>query len=159
MVSLDKDAARQFGRELVTFGPDVVTMLRRVVADDRVPRSAKVEAAGALAYLVSPRGRVMNLIPVVGQLDDVAIVAFAFRRLVVGAGEQVLREHWRGSDRSFQLLLGATSALATPRGFIRKAALVRSLASSARERVTGSGNPKTPRIVEGEVVSGSQKRR
>ncbi|MGF7238067.1 MAG: YkvA family protein [Frankia sp.] len=158
-VSLDKDGAKDLAREVASFLPDLVTMLRRVVADPRVPRQAKLEASGALAYLVSPRNRITNLIPVVGQLDDIAIVAFAFRRLVLGAGEPVLREHWRGSDRSFQVLLGATSALASPRGLLRKVAMVRSMAAHARQaaharhlggRQTG---PVGPRIVEGEVVS------
>src|SRR6185369_157646 len=116
MVSLDKDAVRTFGREVATFLPDLALMLRGVVADPRVPQSAKVEAGAALAYLVSPRNRLTNVIPVIGQLDDVAVVAFAFRRLVVGAGEPILREHWRGSDRAFHALIGASSALASPAG-------------------------------------------
>ncbi|WP_261571334.1 YkvA family protein, partial [Frankia gtarii] len=139
MVMLDKDAVRQVGREITTFLPDLVIMLRRVVADPRVPQSAKVEAAAALAYLVSPRNRLTNMIPVVGQLDDVAIVAFAFRRLVVGAGEPILREHWRGSDRGFQVLIGASSALASPAGALRKAKVARSLVAAGIDRVRGGG--------------------
>jgi uncharacterized membrane protein YkvA (DUF1232 family) len=167
-VSLDKNGAKELARDVASFVPDLVTMLRRVVADPRVPRQAKLEASGALAYLVSPRNRITNLIPVVGQLDDVAIVAFAFRRLVVGAGEPVLREHWRGSDRTFQLLLGATSALATPRGLIRKLAMVRSMASSARDLASGHGHGHGSdggapgddhRIVEGEVIGDTRKPR
>ncbi len=155
-VSLDKNGAKDLARDVATFLPDLVLMLRRVVADPRVPRQAKLEASGALAYLVSPRNRITNMLPVVGQLDDVAIVAFAFRRLVVGAGEPVLREHWRGSDRSFQLLLGATSALASPRGLMRKVAMVRSLATHARDLGGHRAAPAGPRIVEGEVVSNGQ---
>ncbi|EIV95837.1 YkvA family protein [Frankia sp. QA3] len=139
MVTLDKNAVRQFGREVTMFLPDLVVMLRRVVADPRVPQSAKVEAAAALAYLVSPRNRLTNMIPVVGQLDDVAIIAFAFRRLVVGAGEPILREHWRGSERGFQVLIGASSALASPAGAVRKAKVARSLVAAGIDRVRGGG--------------------
>ncbi|CAJ64541.1 MULTISPECIES: YkvA family protein [Frankia] len=163
MVTLDKDAVRQFGREITMFLPDLVIMLRRVVADPRVPQSAKVEAAAALAYLVSPRNRLTNMIPVVGQLDDVAIVAFAFRRLVVGAGEPILREHWRGSDRGFQVLIGASSALASPAGALRKAKVARSLVAAGIDRVRGGGGGggagggghtagDPGRVVDGEVV-------
>jgi len=170
MVTLDREALRAFGREITMFLPDLVLMLRRVVADPRVPHSAKVEAAGALAYLVSPKNRITNMIPVVGQLDDVAIVAFAFRRLVVGAGEPILREHWRGSDRGFQVLIGASSALASPAGAIRRAKLARSIVAAGIDRVRGgapggagsgggrrgsrdgsvAGDP--DRIVDGEVL-------
>ncbi|WP_131770980.1 YkvA family protein [Candidatus Protofrankia californiensis] len=158
MIPLDKDAAREVGREIVTFVPDFVVMLRRVLADPRVSQSAKLEAAGALAYLVSPKNRLTNLIPVVGQLDDVAIVAFAFRRLEIGAGEAVLREHWRGSDRAFQIMLGASSALSSPRGVIRKVKLAKTIAESTIDRINASrrhpaAGADPHRVVEGEVVN------
>jgi uncharacterized membrane protein YkvA (DUF1232 family) len=169
MVSLDKDAVRTFGREVATFLPDLVLMLRRVVADPRVPQQAKLEAGAALAYLVSPRNRITNVIPVIGQLDDVAVVAFAFRRLVVGAGEPILREHWRGSDRAFHALIGASSALASPAGALRKAKLATTLAGAAFGRMGGLGGRvgglggrvgglggrfgHSDRIVDGEVVA------
>ncbi|WP_018640731.1 YkvA family protein [Parafrankia elaeagni] len=163
MAMVDKDALREFGREVTTFLPDLVIMLRRVVADPRVPQSAKLEAGAALAYLVSPRNRLTNFIPVIGQLDDVAVVAFAFRRLVVGAGEPILREHWRGSDRSFHALIGASSALASPAGMLRRAKVARTLAGAALARVSGGrgeaegqvGGSGPVRVVDGEVIGRS----
>jgi len=158
MVSLDKDALRSFGREVATFLPDLVFMLRGVVADPRVPQQAKLEAGAALAYLVSPKNKITNLFPIVGQLDDVAVVAFAFRRLVVGAGEPILREHWRGSDRSFHALIGASSALASPAGMLRRAKVASTIAAAAFGRVggvTGWGGKfggGTDRVVDGEVI-------
>ncbi|HMA46420.1 MAG TPA: DUF1232 domain-containing protein [Frankiaceae bacterium] len=156
MVSLDKEHPRTLAREVVTFLPDVVRMLRGVLADGRLPRSAKLEAGTALAYLLSPRNRIINVIPVVGQLDDVAVVAFALRRLLLGAGEPLLREHWGGSDAAFRTLLTVTSALATPGGALRRAAVVRSLWSAARgsgRRATRSGGgPQAARVVDGEVL-------
>jgi uncharacterized membrane protein YkvA (DUF1232 family) len=166
---LNREAVRDVGREFITFVPDLVVMLRHVAADPRVPQSAKVEAAAALAYLVSPKNRLTNMVPVVGQLDDVAVVAFAFRRLAVGAGEHVLREHWRGSDRAFGVLMSASSALASPRGLLRRAKLAHSLATSAFDKVggrarSGAAGPDGPgavaagdgvpkrRVVDGEVV-------
>ncbi|WP_322755469.1 YkvA family protein [Frankia sp. Cas3] len=163
MVSLDKDAAREVGREIATFVPDLVVMLRRVLVDPRVSQSAKMEAAASLAYLISPRNRLTNLIPVVGQLDDIALVAFAFRRLQMGAGEAILREHWRGSDRTFQVMIGASSALSSPRGMIRRVKLARTLAESTMDRLAGSrrrhGMGDAPhRVIEGEVIDGDRVR-
>ncbi|MBL7497940.1 DUF1232 domain-containing protein [Frankia sp. CNm7] len=153
MATLDKDALRSFGREVATFLPDTAFMLRGVVADPRVPQSAKLEAGAALAYLVSPKNKITNVIPVIGQLDDVAVIAFAFRRLVVGAGEPILREHWRGSDRAFHALIGASSALASPAGMVRKAKLATTIAGAAFGRVGGVGRfGGSGRVVDGEVV-------
>lgn len=158
MVSVDKDALRMFGREVTTFLPDLIVMLRRVVSDPRVPQSAKLEAGAALAYLVSPKNRLTSVIPVVGQLDDVAVLAFAFRRLVVGAGEPILREHWRGSDRAFQALIGASAALASPAGMFRRVKVAGTLAGAAFEKVNRRSRGGAPdgrdaiRIVDGEVI-------
>jgi uncharacterized membrane protein YkvA (DUF1232 family) len=147
----DFDGARELGREVTSFVPDVVVMLRGVLADPRLPRSAKMQAGAALAYLVSPKNRLTNLVPLLGQLDDVAIVALAFRRLMLAAGEDLPREHWRGSDRAFQLLLSASMALATPRGTLRKIQFVRGVAEASFDRLSPRRG-RADRVVDGEVV-------
>jgi uncharacterized membrane protein YkvA (DUF1232 family) len=156
MVTVDSNALRVFAREVAAFVPDVAVMLRGVVVDPRVPRSAKLKAGAALAYLVSPKGRVIGMIPVVGQLDEVALLAIAFQRLVSGTDADILREHWRGSDRAFQALLGATSALASPAGKLRRAKVVTTLAGAALGRMGGQHGwgqgAAATRVVDGEVV-------
>ena len=153
MAAVDMDALRVFGREVAAFVPDVVLMLRGVLSDPRVPRAAKLQSGAALAYLVSPKGRLIGMIPVVGQLDEVALVAIAFQRLVTGTEDEVLREHWRGSDRAFHALLGASSALASPAGKLRRAKVATTLAGAAFGRRFG---PNAGRVVDGEVVSRSE---
>lgn len=139
------DAAREVAR----FIPDTAAMLRGVLADPRVPQSAKVEAGAALAYLVSPVNKLTSWVPVVGKVDDVAVVAFALRRLLIGAGEPVLRDHWRGHPRGLEVLLGLTTAFASPKGFLRRSALLKALLSAAGERAK---RPGAGRVVEGEVL-------
>jgi uncharacterized membrane protein YkvA (DUF1232 family) len=143
------------GRELVRFVPDAVAMLRGVLTDPRVPQSAKVEAGAALAYLVSPVNRMTSWVPVVGKVDDVAVVAFALRRLLVGAGEPVLRDHWRGHPRGLEVLLGLTTALASPKGFLRRSALLRALLGAAGESVR---RPGAGRVIDGEVLKRRERR-
>jgi uncharacterized membrane protein YkvA (DUF1232 family) len=140
------------GREVVRFVPDALNMLRGVLADPRVPQSAKVEAGAALAYLVSPVNRMTSWVPVVGKVDDVAVLAFALRRLLVGAGEPVLRDHWRGHPRGLEVLLGLTTALASPKGFLRRSALVRALLGAVGESVR---KPGAGRVIDGEVLGRS----
>jgi uncharacterized membrane protein YkvA (DUF1232 family) len=136
-------------REAVRFVPDVVAMLRGVMADPRVPQAAKVEAGAALAYLVSPVNKLTNWVPVVGKVDDVAVLAFALRRLLVGAGEPVLRDHWRGHPRGLEILLGLTTALASPKGLLRRSALLRTVFSVAG----GAPRPGKGRVIDGEVLN------
>src|SRR3954447_20052051 len=142
-------------REVARFVPDTAAMLRGVLADPRVPQSAKVEAGAALAYLVSPVNKLTSWVPVVGKVDDVAVIAFALRRLLVGAGEPVLREHWRGHPRGLEVLLGLTSAFASPKGFLRRSALMKALLNAAGE---GARRPGAGRVVEGEVLNRRESR-
>src|SRR3954469_11644490 len=137
-------------REVARFVPDTVAMLRGVLTDPRVPQSAKVEAGAAPAHLVSPVNKLTGWGPVVGKVDDVAVVAFALRRLLVGAGEPILREHWRGHPRGLEVLLGLTAAFASPKGLLRRSALMKALLSAAGE---GVRRPGAGRVVEGEVLN------
>lgn len=87
--------------EVVSFLPDVVRMFAGVVRDERVPRADKVTAAAFLALGASP----LDAIPVFGEVQAVAMVVLATRHLVKAAGEDVLREHWHGSEQAFEALM------------------------------------------------------
>lgn len=143
------------GREVLRFFPDAVTMLRGVLTDPRVPQAAKVEAGAALAYLVSPVNKLTSWVPVVGKVDDVAVLAFALRRLLVGAGEPVLRDHWKGHPRGLEVLLGLTAALSSPKGMLRRSAVLRAVLAALGE---GARRPGGGRIIDGEVLARRDRR-
>src|SRR5664280_1297183 len=129
-------------------------MLRGITADPRVSQAAKVEASAALAYLASGRGRIPSFIPVVGRIDDLAVAAFALRRLLTAAGEPVLRSHWRGSGRGLETLLALTGALAAPGGRLRRLAVAGAAASIVRDQFTKASGPPGRRPGFGRVVEG-----
>ncbi|MPZ72534.1 MAG: DUF1232 domain-containing protein [Nitriliruptorales bacterium] len=84
---------------------DVILLLKDLATDSRVPRSDKIVAGIAAAYLVTPVDLVPDWIPVFGQADDLAVVMFAVRRLMAGAGYDVIYELWRGTDEGLALVL------------------------------------------------------
>lgn len=92
-------------KELIRFLPDVVRLLADVSRDSRVPLRDKVMAGAAAAYLVSPLDLIPDAIPVIGQMDDATLAVWAVRRLMRGAGYDVLKDLWRGTDDGFALLL------------------------------------------------------
>jgi uncharacterized membrane protein YkvA (DUF1232 family) len=57
-----------------------------------VPWSAKFVAAGALGYLVSPIQLIPSFIPVIGQLDDVAVLFVGARLVRVLVPSRILTE-------------------------------------------------------------------
>jgi len=100
-----RDRNEQTWLELATFLVDVGRLLWAVARDPRVPWAAKAVAAGSLVYVVSPVDLVPDFIPGLGRVDDVFLVARALRFLANNTGYDILRQHWRGSDDGFALLL------------------------------------------------------
>jgi uncharacterized membrane protein YkvA (DUF1232 family) len=96
---------RQEARALAGFIPDCVVLVRRLLADDRVPRRDKLLLAALIAYLASPVDLVPDFIPVAGQLDDALVVALVARRVLRAAGSDLLREHWPGPATSLEILV------------------------------------------------------
>jgi uncharacterized membrane protein YkvA (DUF1232 family) len=149
-------------------------MLRGITTDPRVPQAAKLEMSAALAYLVTGRGRIPSVIPIVGRIDAVAVAAFALRRLLTAVDEPVLRSHWRGSERSLEALLATTAALAAPGGRLRRMAVAGAAATFVRDRIGAGGESRDPhstrrpdarrpagfgRVIPGEVVARREERR
>src|SRR5213594_1236899 len=60
-------------KELVRIIPDVLRLLRSVVADRSVPLDVRAVLIGLVAWIVSPIDLIPEFIPVLGPLDDVVI--------------------------------------------------------------------------------------
>jgi len=93
---------RTQARALAGFIPDCVILLKRLLADPRVPRRRRVLMALALGYLLVPFDLVPDFVPVAGQLDDAIVVGLALRGLLT---EELAREHWPGPEPSLRVLL------------------------------------------------------
>src|SRR3954454_21923592 len=93
-------------RDLAAFIPDCVTTVRRLRKDPRVPRRAKFAIVLAGLWVGSPIDLIPELLPVIGPLDDIVVVALALRY----AGRQVPREvllaAWPGEPALLERLLG-----------------------------------------------------
>lgn len=93
-------------KELASFLPDCVTTVRRLRADSRVPRRAKVAVIIAGLWVLSPIDLIPEFLPVIGPLDDVVIVALALRYAARQVPREVLFEAWPGQPAVLQRLLG-----------------------------------------------------
>jgi uncharacterized membrane protein YkvA (DUF1232 family) len=95
---------RSAAAALARFLPDCLVLLRRLVADERVPRRRKLVLVALVAYLAMPVDLVPDLIPVAGQLDDAIVLALALRFVLRSAGPAVVHEHWPGPEASLSVL-------------------------------------------------------
>jgi uncharacterized membrane protein YkvA (DUF1232 family) len=72
--------------------PLYARLIWSLVADERVPRSRKALLVGALGYVVLGRDVVPDRVPILGQLDDLVVVALAIDVFVDGLDESLLHE-------------------------------------------------------------------
>jgi len=92
-------------KRLLTLVPNLVSLFRGLLGDDRVPISSKVLLGAGLVWIVSPIDLVPEFIPVLGPFDDAVVGALVLRHVVRRAGPSVVAEHWRGDDATLAVLL------------------------------------------------------
>jgi uncharacterized membrane protein YkvA (DUF1232 family) len=65
----------------------------RLVRDPRTPTGLKLLLAGAVLLIVSPVNWIPNFIPVLGQMEDVALLALALNLFLKGVPPELKAEH------------------------------------------------------------------
>jgi uncharacterized membrane protein YkvA (DUF1232 family) len=76
----------------------------KLVADPEVSGSDKLLLGGVVLYIASPLDIIPDVVPVLGQLDDIYLVALCLLRLMNRSGEAKLRQHWEGPEDIVHLL-------------------------------------------------------
>ena len=94
--------------------PDLLRLLRRLLADKTLGAGVRIRLALLLAYLLSPIDIVPDFVPVIGYADDVIIVALVLRSVITRAGGDAVRRHWPGTPDGLQLIL-RLAGLGAPR--------------------------------------------
>src|SRR5919202_6590784 len=70
----------------------------RLLSDPRVPLTTKLIPAGALVYVLSPLDLIPDLIPILGQLDDIGVILLALRYFIQFSPADVVEEHRRALE-------------------------------------------------------------
>ncbi|GIW71620.1 MAG: hypothetical protein KatS3mg102_1162 [Planctomycetota bacterium] len=86
-------------------GPDLLWLLGRVLADERVPRRQRGELIAAALYLASP----VDLVPEalfgpVGLVDDATVLSRLLDTLLNRLPARVVEEHWPGDPQALAQL-------------------------------------------------------
>ncbi|HEX2080618.1 MAG TPA: DUF1232 domain-containing protein [Longimicrobium sp.] len=88
--------------------PAFLKLLARLARDPRVSVLDKAIVAAVLVYLVSPVDLIPDFAaPVLGQVEDVYLLALALSRLLNQAGMDVLLDHWEGDAATLETALSA----------------------------------------------------
>lgn len=94
-------------KDLAGFLPACVTTIRIVRKDPRVPRRAKLAIAFAGAWVISPIDLIPEFLPVIGPLDDIVVVALAFRYAARQIPTDILFNAWPADPNLLRRLLGS----------------------------------------------------
>ena len=92
-------------RDALRLLPDLLRLLRRLLADGTLPAGVRVRVALLVVYLAVPFDLVPDVVPVIGYADDVVVVALVLRSVVRTAGAEALQRHWPGTPEGLALVL------------------------------------------------------
>src|SRR3989442_7170394 len=122
-------------KNLLMFLPNMVVLCARLMVDSRVPRVERALFAAAIIYAIIPFDFIPDMIPFVGQVDDLFLISLTLLRLIDRTDDIIVREHWRGGGDIVQL---AESA-ATLAPLLMPRRISRVLLSRVRPTAEGSG--------------------
>jgi uncharacterized membrane protein YkvA (DUF1232 family) len=96
-------------KNLLMFLPNMVVLSAKLMVDSRVPRTERALFAGAVIYAIIPFDFIPDMIPFIGQVDDLFLVALTLLRLIDHTDDLVVRQHWRGGGDIVQLAESAAT--------------------------------------------------
>lgn len=91
-------------RDALRLLPDIVRLVRRLVADRTIPRRTRWLIWALLVYLVLPIDLIPDFVPVLGYADDAIIASLVLRRVIRRAGMAKVEEHWPGTPEGLDSL-------------------------------------------------------
>lgn len=84
--------------------PDFFVLTVRLARDPRVPTGAKVIAGAVIAYYISPVDLIPDPIPLIGEVDDLAITLFALEQIARSVPAEIIQEAWPGEGDVLELV-------------------------------------------------------
>ena len=74
-------------------------LVARLFMDPRVPFYLKLVPVASIVYALMPIDVIPDVIPVLGQLDDLGVVILAVEAFVMMAPQDVVQEHMKAMER------------------------------------------------------------
>jgi uncharacterized membrane protein YkvA (DUF1232 family) len=93
---IERKQAKGFLKNVITLIPNFLKLLFRLFKDGRVPAAEKAFLLGAIAYVISPIDLLPDVIPFLGQVDDLYLVSLTLLRLLNRTPAEVIRQYWDG---------------------------------------------------------------
>jgi uncharacterized membrane protein YkvA (DUF1232 family) len=105
-----RETARRQLAEVLRALPNLAKLVARLAVHPAVPAREKAILAATVAYLALPIDLIPDFIPVLGEADDVFLVAVVLQRVINCAGEAVVAQAWDGDQELLILIRKALDA-------------------------------------------------
>lgn len=92
----DKDIEQTKLKEYALLVPNLLKLLWRLARDPRVPARTKASLVVLMGYIVSPVDLIPDIIPGLGQVDELVIAAFVLDQMLNRVPPEIVRNHWDG---------------------------------------------------------------
>lgn len=96
--------ARRRIKNLLLFIPNLILLCIRLMRDSRISGTDRALVAAAVIYAIIPLDLIPDMIPFVGQIDDLYLIALTLVRLLDRADPKVVRQHWNGGGDVVELV-------------------------------------------------------
>jgi uncharacterized membrane protein YkvA (DUF1232 family) len=104
--------------------PAYLRLFGGLFTDRRVSAVDKLLLGAAIAYTLAPVDLIPDIVPFMGQVDDVFLLMTATQRLIANAGRRVVADHWHGDPEELRDLnvkrVISAAAFFLPLGLRRK---------------------------------------
>ena len=122
-------------KNLLMFLPNMVILCCKLMVDSRVPRTERALFAAAVIYAIIPFDFIPDMIPFVGQVDDLFLISLTLLRLIDRSDDLVVREHWRGGGD----IVALAESAATIAPLLMPRRIARVLIAKVKPTAEGSG--------------------
>ena len=117
------------------FLPNMVVLSARLMVDSRVPRTERALFAAAVVYAIIPFDFIPDMLPFIGQVDDIFLISLTLLRLIDRTDDAVVREHWRGGGD----IVALAESAATLAPLLMPRRVSRILVSKVKPTAEGTG--------------------
>lgn len=122
-------------KNLLMFLPNMIVLTGRLMVDPRVPKTERALFAAAIIYAVIPFDFLPDMIPFLGQVDDLFLISLTLLRLIDRSDDTVVREHWRGGGD----IVALAESAATVAPLLMPRRVSRVLISKVKPTAEGTG--------------------
>lgn len=90
--------------EYIMIVPDLVALVYRLFKDKRVKKKDKIIAGVMLTYVAIPVDIIPEKVPIIGKIDDIAILFIGLERIINSVDKQIILDNWDGDENVINIV-------------------------------------------------------